>query len=110
MRPVSRRTARQRVDPVAQRGARDVLLDPSGDVGHLYDAKTTPHMFIINKDGLLQYLLQYMGGADSIASTRVDDLARAEPYTRNALTAIAAGQPAPHPITRPYGCTVKYAA
>ncbi len=83
-----------------------VVLDPSGAIGHLYDAKTTPHMFIINKDGLLEY----MGGADSIATTRVEDMTRATPYAREALTAIAAGQPAPHPVTRPYGCTVKYSA
>lgn len=83
-----------------------VLLDAQGGIGHLYDAQTTPHIFIIGKDGTLGY----MGGADSIASTRVEDLVRAEPYAREALTAIAAGQPAPRPVTRPYGCTVKYAA
>jgi len=83
-----------------------VVLDPTGAIGHLYDAKTTPHIFIIAKDGTLQY----MGGADSIASTRIEDMAKATPYAREALTAVAAGQPAPHPITRPYGCTVKYAA
>ena len=81
-----------------------VLLDPTGTVGRLYDAKTTPHIFIINKGGLLEY----MGGADSVATTRVEDMVRATPYAREALTAIAAGQPAPHPVTRPYGCTVKY--
>ena len=83
-----------------------VLLDPSGAIGHLYDAQTTPHIFIIGKDGALGY----MGGADSIASTRDADLARATPYTRDALTAIAAGRPVPAAVTRPYGCTVKYAA
>lgn len=83
-----------------------VLLDPRGDIGHLYDAKTTPHIFVIAKDGTLEY----MGGADSIASTRVEDLARAEPYAREAIQAVASGQPVQHAITRPYGCTVKYAA
>lgn len=83
-----------------------VLLDPAGDMGHAYDAQTTPHMFVINKDGVLGY----MGGADSIASTKVDDLARATPYARNAIIAIAAGKPAPDAVTRAYGCTVKYAA
>ncbi len=83
-----------------------VLLDPDGTLGHLYDAKVTPELFIIGPDGTLQY----MGGADSIASTRADDLARAQPHAREALTAIAAGRPAPQPVTRPYGCTVKYAA
>ncbi len=83
-----------------------VLLDPKGDVGRLYDAQVTPHMYVIDKDGLLGY----MGGADSIATNKVEDLARATPYARNAIVAIAAGKPAPDQVTRPYGCTVKYAA
>lgn len=83
-----------------------VLLDPKGDVGHLYDAQTTPHIFVIGKDGMLGY----MGGIDSLATTKVEDLARATPYARNAITAIAQGQPAPDQVTRAYGCTVKYAA
>ena len=83
-----------------------VLLDPKGDVGHAYDAQVTPHMYVIGKDGILGY----MGGADSIATTKVEDMARATPYARNAITAIAAGRPAPDQVTRAYGCTVKYAA
>jgi len=83
-----------------------VLLDASGTIGHLYDAQTTPHIFIIRKDGTLAY----MGGADSIASTRIEDLKTAEPYAREALEAVAADKPVPHPVTRPYGCTVKYSS
>ena len=83
-----------------------VLLDPRGDLGRMYEAQTTPHMFIVGPDGMLGY----MGGADSIASTRDDDLARAKPYVREALAAMAAGRPAPDPATRAYGCIVKYAA
>lgn len=83
-----------------------VLLDADGRVGHLYGAETTPHIFVIDRQGLLAY----MGGADSIASTDVDDLKRAEPYAREAVEAVSAGRPVAHPITRPYGCSVKYAA
>jgi len=83
-----------------------VLLDPAGDIGHLYGAKTTPHMFVITPVGTLAY----MGGADSIASTRVEDMQKAEPYAREAIEAVAAGKSVPHPITRPYGCTVKYSS
>lgn len=83
-----------------------VLLDPRGELGQLYQAKVTPHMFVIGKDGVLGY----MGAADSIATANVDDLARAKPYVREALVAMAAGQPVPMPVTRAYGCTVKYAA
>ena len=83
-----------------------VLLDPTGEIGHLYSAVTTPHMFVIKPDGTLAY----MGGADSIASTRTEDMQKAEPYAREAIQAVAAGKPVPHPITRPYGCSVKYSS
>ncbi len=82
-----------------------VLLDPDGTLGRRYGAETTPHIFVVGKDGTLAY----MGGADSIASTRVEDLARAEPYAREAVQAVADGRAVPHPVTRAYGCTVKYA-
>ena len=81
-----------------------VLLDPNGTLGHLYGAETTPHIFVITPAGMLAY----MGGADSIASTRIEDLARAEPYAREAIYAVLKNQPVQHAITRPYGCTVKY--
>jgi len=81
-----------------------VLLDPTGSVARLYYAKTTPHMFVIDKDGMLRY----MGGIDSLATTNEADIARAEPYLREAMLALVAGDPVPHPITKPYGCSVKY--
>lgn len=81
-----------------------VLLDESGEVGRLYGAKTTPHMFVIDGDGVLRY----MGGIDSIASADAADIARAEPYVRTALTQLQAGQPVQPAVTRPYGCSVKY--
>jgi peroxiredoxin len=79
-----------------------VLLDPKGTIGHQYDARTTPQVFIINADGKLAY----MGGADSIVSTNPADIAKAEPYVHDA---IAAGKPVKNPVTKPYGCSVKYA-
>jgi peroxiredoxin len=93
-------TKRRDADPA------HVLLDPQGVVGHLYGAQTTPNIFVIRPDGALAY----MGGADSIATTRVEDMQRAEPYAREALEAVVAGRPAPHPVTRPYGCTIKYSS
>jgi peroxiredoxin len=81
-----------------------VLLDPTGTVARMYDAKTTPHMFVIDKDGALKY----MGGIDSMATTSEEDIVRAEPYLKEAMLAIAAGQAAPHPVTKPYGCSIKY--
>jgi peroxiredoxin len=81
-----------------------VLLDPSGTVGRLYQAKTTPHMFVIDAAGELRY----MGGIDSIATTDVADIQSAEPYLKEALLAVADGKPVAHSVTRPYGCSVKY--
>lgn len=83
-----------------------VLLDPQGVIAHLYGAETTPHIFVIKPDGGLAY----MGGADSIASTRIGDMQKAEPYAREALEAVVSGKPVMHPVTRPYGCTVKYSS
>ncbi len=83
-----------------------VLLDPQGAIGRLYGAQTTPHIFVIGPSGALAF----MGGADSIASTRIEDLQKAEPYAREALEAVAAGKPVPHSVTRPYGCSVKYSS
>jgi peroxiredoxin len=81
-----------------------VLLDPSGTVGRAYHAKTTPHMFVIDKNGALQY----MGGIDSIASTDEGDISKAEPFLKEAMLAVVDDKPVAHPVTRPYGCSVKY--
>ena len=81
-----------------------VLLDPSGKVGHLYDAKTTPHMFIIDPAGKLIYA----GGIDSLPSTDPADIARASPYVKTALDEALAGKTVSKPLTSPYGCSVKY--
>lgn len=91
-------TVSRHADPSA------VLLDPTGNVARMYAAKTTPHMFVIDRDGMLRY----MGGIDSIASTDEADIARAEPYLKEAMLAVDAGDPAPHPVTKPYGCSIKY--
>jgi peroxiredoxin len=81
-----------------------VLLDPSGTVGRLYHAKTTPHMYVIDAQGNLRY----MGGIDSIATADVADIQTAEPYLKEALLAVVDGTAVAHPVTRPYGCSVKY--
>jgi hypothetical protein len=83
----------------------DVLLDHSGSVGHLYDAKTTPHMFIIAPDGRLLY----MGGIDSIQTNRIADLPKAKNYVAAALDEALAGKEITVKTAIPYGCSVKYA-
>ncbi|MBJ7535634.1 thioredoxin family protein [Rhodomicrobium vannielii ATCC 17100] len=81
-----------------------VLLDPEGKVGRAYDARTTPHMFIVNGDGTLVY----MGGIDDKPTATPSDVKGAKNYVRAALDDLAAGKPVATPVTRPYGCSVKY--
>lgn len=81
-----------------------VLFDETGGTGKAYEAKTTPHMYVIDKKGVLQY----MGGIDSIPSAKVADIAKATPYFSDALTAVLAGNPASPAVTKPYGCSIKY--
>jgi peroxiredoxin len=82
-----------------------VLLDASGDAGRLYGAKTTPHMFIINPDGVLIY----DGAIDDRPTTDASDISGAKNYVSAALEEAMAGKPVSDPETRPYGCSVKYA-
>jgi peroxiredoxin len=81
-----------------------VLLDPKGTVGRLYDARTTPHMYIIDATGKLVY----MGGIDDTPTADWDDVRTAKNYVRAALDDMAKGRPVANPVTRAYGCTVKY--
>lgn len=80
------------------------LLDPGGELGRLYGAQTTPHLFVVKGDGVLAY----KGGVDSIASSDKADIAKAEPYVSEALAAVAEGRKVEKASTRPYGCSVKY--
>lgn len=80
------------------------ILDPEGKIGKMYDAKTTPHMFIIKKDGTMGY----MGAIDSIKSTKTEDINKADKYFLNALQAILAKKDFDPKQTIPYGCSVKY--
>jgi peroxiredoxin len=91
-------TKDQKASPTA------VLLDPSGEVGQMYGAKTTPHMFVINPEGKLIY----MGAIDSIRSSNSSDCAKADNYIRQTLDAALADKPVPTPETKSYGCSVKY--
>jgi hypothetical protein len=81
-----------------------VLLDGDGTIGRAYGARTTPHMFIIDEAGTLVY----MGGIDDRATTAPEDVPGATNYVRLALADRAAGKPISRPLTRPYGCSVKY--
>lgn len=81
-----------------------VLLDESGDVGRAYAAQVTPHMYIIDESGTLVY----MGGIDSNPSADPADIPSSTQYVVTALGDMQAGREVAEPVTRPYGCTIKY--
>jgi hypothetical protein len=85
-------------------GPAHVILDPEGTLGRAYDARTTPHMYVIDGEGVVQY-----AGA-------IDDQPRPRPnspepvdYVGLALDAVAAGETPDPAETQAYGCNVKYA-
>ena len=80
------------------------LMDEPGSIGQLYGAKTTPHMYIVNPQGLLVYA----GAIDSIASAREADIKNASNYVRQGLNEALGGKPVSLATTRAYGCSIKY--
>jgi alkyl hydroperoxide reductase subunit AhpC len=81
------------------------LLDPTGEIGHLYDAKTSPQMVVINPQGVVIY----DGAIDDKPTTDLKDVPDATNYVNLALEQAMAGKQLEMPVTRPYGCSVKYA-
>jgi len=93
-------------DLTASRGAYPtaVLFDPDGDVGHAYDARTTPHMYIIDEAGILRY----MGAIDDRPTTRQSSLEGASNYVLLASANLDAGEEVELAETTAYGCSIKY--
>lgn len=83
-----------------------ILLDEDGKVGKMYDAKTSPHMYVINADGILVY----QGAIDNAPMGHVRGQGEAVNYVQRAVDALAAGETISPDTTRPYGCSVKYAS
>ena len=81
------------------------LLDPNGDLGHLYDAKTTPHMIIVNPQGVVIY----DGAIDDHPTSDASDIPNSKNYVQAALSDAMSGKPVTTAVSRPYGCSVKYA-
>jgi hypothetical protein len=82
-----------------------VILDPDGKIGHMYAAKTTPDMYIIDPSGKLIY----SGAIDDHPTPDPSDIPQSANYVSAALTQAMAGKPVATAVTRPYGCSVKYA-
>ncbi|HIA95965.1 MAG TPA: redoxin domain-containing protein [Gammaproteobacteria bacterium] len=83
-----------------------VLFDPEGGVGKMYGAKTTPHMYVIDDQGVLRY----QGAIDDAGGIGFmnKNLLEANNYVKNALTEIQGGQAVSTRVSKPYGCSVKY--
>lgn len=92
---------------VEEQGAKSTvkILDPSGTIGKLYDAKTTPHMFVIDTEGTLAYA----GAIDSNSSPNPASIEGADNYILAAVDELIAGKEVTTAQTQPYGCSVKYA-
>lgn len=81
-----------------------LLLDPTGEVGKRYDAKTTPDMRVIDPEGRLIFV----GGIDDKPTNKVEDLTGANNFVRAALADAKAGRPVQTAFAQPYGCAIKY--
>ncbi|TVV75768.1 redoxin domain-containing protein [Sphingomonas solaris] len=81
------------------------LLDPQGIAGRAYAARATPQLFVVDGRGTLVY----MGGIDDKPTSDPADIATARNHVLAALAEMRAGKPVSQPVTRPYGCAVKYA-
>lgn len=80
------------------------IIDDSGEIGGMYEAKTTPHMFVIDPEGTLVY----QGAIDDDPSFKQEGIATATNYVKAAWEAVAAGEAVEVATTQPYGCSVKY--
>lgn len=81
-----------------------LLLDADGTMGRAYAARTTPHMFLINPEGVVVY----QGAIDSIKSAKSSDISKATNYVKVAYDSAVAGELIERSTTTPYGCSVKY--
>jgi len=85
-------------------GPADVILDPTGALGRAFDARTTPAMFVIDRQGRLVYA----GAIDDKVSTDPADAKTAHNYVAMALADLKGGRPVNPSSTHSYGCSVKY--
>ena len=83
-----------------------ILLDSAGSMGRAYGARTTPHMFIVDRTGRIAY----MGGIDDRPYADPASLKGAKPYVALALADLRAGRAVAQPVSSPYGCSVRYAS
>jgi peroxiredoxin len=100
-------TSAEAIQVAEQAGASNTaqILDETGEVGKLYGAQTTPHMFVIDKDGNVAY----MGAIDDNSSPKHETVETAKNYVAEAVSALTEGKSVETSVSQPYGCAVKYA-
>ena len=81
-----------------------VVIDEGSKIARAYEAKTTPHCFVIDAKGNLAY----KGAIDSIASAKSADIEKATNYVAAAIKALKEGKAPEVTTSKPYGCGVKY--
>jgi hypothetical protein len=82
------------------------IRDEAGKLGRLFGAQTTPHLYVIAKDGTLVY----QGAIDDQPNASQANTTSAHNYVKAALAALKAGKPVEKSSSQPYGCGVKYGA
>ena len=82
------------------------IRDQFGKLGRLFAAQTTPHLYVIAKDGTLAY----QGAIDDQPNATPANTPSAHNYVKAALASLKAGKPVEKTSTTPYGCGVKYGA
>ena len=105
------RTAKKSENEISQYYYKDqkgsmtaILYDKDSKVGHAYDAKTTPHLYIVDPNSTLVY----QGAIDDNSDTDADVIAKSKNFVSENLDAALAKKALPHASTKPYGCSVKY--
>jgi peroxiredoxin len=89
--------------------AHPILRDETGAVGKSYGATNTPHMFVIDKKGVLIYAGAIDNSPDGEGKS-VEGGGKLINYVDAALEDSAAGKPVRTPTSKAYGCSVKYAS
>ena len=89
----------------AQGATATALMDSEGSIGRAYGARTTPHLYVVDAKGTLVYA----GGIDDKPSANPADTKTARNHVNAALADLLAGRPVAQPVTRAYGCSIKYA-
>lgn len=83
----------------------NVIIDETSKIARAYEARVTPHMYVVNAEGNLVF----MGGIDDKPTSNQADIPGATNYVTLALESVKAGKPVANPVTRAYGCSIKYA-